>query len=139
MRDKRPGTFVYVFSNYERSKSDGYYLFDQTFSKSLNGNLETKDYNGTVSAEQPLLRFGEVPKGIDDAQEYIRLVELNVESARIDAVSNTRRIFYDIILIQDELKERKILRDEIDKKRARTADRVNERLDLELELLDVEL
>lgn len=101
--------------------------------------METKDYNGTVRAEQPLLRFGEVPKGMDEAREYLRLVELNVESARIDAVSNTRRIFYDIILIQDELKERQTLRDEIDKKRARTAERVKERLDLELKLLDVEL
>ena len=110
---------------YEQSKNDG--------------NFETKDYNGTVSAEQLLLRFGEVPRRIDDAQERLRLAGLKVESARIDEVSNTRRIFYDIILIQDELKERKILRDEIDKKRARTADRVKERLALELELLDVEL
>ncbi|MFC1714479.1 TolC family protein [Candidatus Poribacteria bacterium] len=110
---------------YEQSKNDG--------------NFEAKDYNGTISAEQLLLRFGEVPRRIDDAQERLRLAELKVESARIDEVSNTRRIFYDIVLIQDELRERKILRDEIDKKRARTADRVKERLALELELLDVEL
>ena len=110
---------------YERSKSDG--------------DFEAKDYNGTLSAEQLLVRFGEVPRKIDDAQERCRLAGLKVEAARIDTVSNTRRIFYDIVLIQDELTERKVLRDEIDKKRARTADRMKERLALELDLLDVEL
>ena len=89
---------------YERSKSES--------------NFEAKDYNGTLSAERLLLRFGEVPRRIDDAQERCRLVGLKIEAARIDTVSNTRRIFYDIVLIQDELTERKILRDEIGKKRA---------------------
>jgi len=57
----------------------------------------------------------------------------------VDVVSRTRQIFYDIVLIQDEMKERKILRDEVGKKRVRTEDRVKNNLALELDLLDVEL
>lgn len=114
--------------------------FTSWYERSKNKNdFETKDYNGTLSAEQLLMRFGAVPGRIDNAQERCRVAGLTIEAAKIDEVSNTRRIFFDIILIQEELEERKILRDEIDKKRARTAEREKARLALELELLDVEL
>lgn len=101
--------------------------------------FETKDYNGTLNIEQLLLRFGELPNRLDAAQERYRQVELAIQSTRIDVVSGTRRIFYDIVLIQDEMKERKVLRDEIEKKRVRTEERVKKKLALELDLLDVEL
>jgi outer membrane protein TolC len=110
---------------YQRSKRDN--------------NFETKSYNGTLRADQLLLRFGEVPKRLDAAQEEYRLAELELESAKIDAVSQTRRTFYSIILIQDEIKERQILSEKIEEKRSRTEERVKQKLALELDLLGVEL
>jgi len=109
---------------YERAKQDN--------------RLETKDYNGTLRAEQLLMRFGELPKRLDDVQERYRQAELDLQSARIDVVSQIRRIFYNIILIQDEIREREEFVDEIKKKVKRTEDRVKEKLALEIELLDVE-
>ncbi len=110
---------------YERAKSDG--------------NYETKDYNGTLQLEQLLVRFGELPRRLDEAQERYRTTELRLQSDRIDVVSRTRQIFYDIILIQEEMKDRESLRDEVEKKRTRTEERVQKELALELDLLDVEL
>jgi len=109
---------------YQRSKQDN--------------NFTTKDYNGTLSAEQLLLRFGELPARLDAAQEQYRKANLELQAAKINAVSQTRRIFYDIILIQNEMEQRKELRDEIDKKLIRTKERVTQRLALELEQLAVE-
>ncbi|MBD3182163.1 hypothetical protein GF312_07720 [Candidatus Poribacteria bacterium] len=102
-------------------------------------DYETKSYNGTIHAEQRLARFGEVPGNIDAAQEQLRIALLGLESAKINVVSQTRSTFYIILLIQDEIKERLVLRDEIEKKRARTEERVEGKLALELDLLDVEL
>ncbi len=110
---------------YERSKSDGAF--------------ETKDYNGTLSAEQLLLRFGEVPRPVDDAQEQCRLAELGLQSARLDEGDKTRRIFYDIVLAQEEIRERETLRIEIVKKRDRTKGRLAEGRSLPLDLSSVEL
>ena len=110
---------------YERSKSDG--------------DFETKDYNGTLSAEQLLMRFGEVPGKVDEAQERCRLAELGLQSARLDTVDKTRRIFYDIVLAQEEIREREILRAEIVKKRDRAKGRLDEDRSLPLDLASVEL
>lgn len=110
---------------YERSKKDN--------------KFETKDYNGTLRVEQLLMRFGALPKKLDEVQEQYRRAALDLQSARINIVSQTRRTFYDIILIRDEINERKLLRDEIEKKRARTAERVQQKIALELDLLGVEL
>jgi len=101
--------------------------------------FETKDYNGTLRADQLLVRLGKVPNRVDLAQEQYRQAELKLQSAKTNAVGKTRTIFYNIILIQDEIKERKILRDEIEKKRVRTEERVQKKLALELDLLDVKL
>jgi outer membrane protein TolC len=84
------------------------------------------------------MRFGEVPKRVDAAQEQYRLADLALQDARINVVSQTRRIFYDIILIENELEQRQALRNEIEKKLERTKERVNQRLALELEQLAVE-
>jgi outer membrane protein TolC len=100
--------------------------------------FETKDYNGTLRAEQLLLRFGELPRRLDEVQERYRQAELDLQSAKTDVVSQIRRIFYNIILIQDEIKERAEFKDEIEKKMERTEDRVEEKLALEIELLDVQ-
>ncbi len=104
-----------------------------------NDRFETKDYNGTLSVEQLLMRFGKLPRGLDAAQEQHRQAELKLQSAKIESVGQIREIFYNILLIQNEIAERRILRDEIEKKRARTAERVEKKLALELDLLDVEL
>jgi outer membrane protein TolC len=100
--------------------------------------FETKDYNGTLRAEQLLLRFGELPRRLDEVQERYRQAELDLQSAKTDMVSQIRRIFYNIMLIQDEIKERAEFKDEIEKKMERTEDRVEEKLALEIELLDVQ-
>ena len=110
---------------YDRAKDDG--------------KFEAKDYNGTLRAEQLLVRFGELPARLDEAQERYRKAELAVQTAKIDVVNLTRQTFYNIILIQDEMKEREVLRDEIEKKRLRTEERVQKKLAVETELLDVEL
>ena len=124
------------------ARSDEYLQMDFTswYQRAKHDNtFEMKDYKGTLNIEQLLLRFGGLPSRLDAAQERYRQVELAIQSTRIDVVSETRRIFYDIVLIQDEMKERKVLRDEIEKKRVRTEERVKKKLALELDLLDVEL
>ena len=124
------------------ARSDEYLQIDFTSSyqrAKRDSKFETKDYNGTLSADQLLLRFGELPKRVDEAQERYRQAGLALESAKIDVVGRIRRIFYDIVLIQDEIKEREILRDEIGKKRKRTEERVQKKLAVEIDLLGVEL
>ncbi len=104
-----------------------------------NNESETKSYNGTIEAEQLLVRFGELPSRMDAAQEAYRLAELELQSARIDVASRARQIFYDIILIQSEIEERRIFRDELQEETQRIDQRVKEKLALEIELLDVQL
>jgi outer membrane protein TolC len=104
-----------------------------------NNESETKSYNGTIEAEQLLVRFGELPRRVDAAQEAYRLAELELQSVKIDVASRTRQIFYDIILIQSEIEERRIFRDELQEETGRIDQRVKEKLALEIELLDVQL
>ena len=123
------------------ARSDEYLQLNFTswYQQSKGDNdFTSKDYNGTLSAEQLLMRFGEVPKRVDAAQEQYRLADLALQDARINVVSQTRRIFYDIILIENEMEQRQALRNEIEKKLERTKERVNQRLALELEQLAVE-
>ena len=104
-----------------------------------NNESETKSYNGTIEAEQLLVRFGELPMRVDAAQEAYRRAGLEIQSARIDVASRTRQIFYDIILVQSEIEERRIFRDELQEETGRIDQRVKEKLALEIELLDVQL
>jgi len=123
------------------ARSDEYLQLNFTswYQQSKQDNdFTSKDYNGTLSAEQLLLRFGELPKRLDAAQEQCRRADLDLQAAKIDAVSQIRRIFYDIILIQNEMEQRQELRNEIEKKLKRTEERVTQRLALELEQLAVE-
>jgi outer membrane protein TolC len=124
------------------ARADEYLQMDFTswYQRAKRDNkFETKDYNGTLRAEQLLLRFGELPKRLDEAQEQYRKAELELQSARMDAVDQTRRIFYGVILIQDEMKEREVFRDEIEKKRVRIEGRLQEKRAVEIDLLGVEL
>ena len=71
--------------------------------------LAEKDYRSSVSLSQLITQFGEVPKDIDQAQESVRLSEIELERAKQEVVFALRRLWHNITLTEEEIEQRSII------------------------------
>ena len=68
--------------------------------------LDEKDYLSRVSLSQLITRIGEVPQDIDQAQEDVRISEIELERAKQKTIFDLRSFWHNIILTEEEIQQR---------------------------------
>ena len=68
--------------------------------------LDEKDYFSRVSLSQLIARFGEVPEDLDQAQENVRISEIELERAKQAVIFALRRLWHNIALTEEEIQQR---------------------------------
>jgi len=98
-----------------------------------------KDYRSSVSLSQLFLRFGEMPDFLDKAHEDVRIALIDLKRAQKEVAYNVQRVFYNILLAQEEIKERNKLESAIQQKLSRVRERQKAGILLKINVLNTEL
>ena len=109
------------------------------YQKAKDETTESSNYAATFWVDQLIFRFGEVPEALDVAIERVRRARLAYEAARRDVAESVRRIFYDLLLVKEEIKERETFIEQIEKKSERIKERKKKGIVLKINVLNVEL
>ena len=116
------------------------------YQRQKDGDIDDRDYLTRAQASMLLAQFGEIPAGLDDAQEQVRKAEIEYENAKKQSVHDVRNLWNNIILTQEEIQERRAIETELNKKLKGTQIRHAEkripflsRLNTELELSEQQL
>ncbi len=86
------------------------------YQRQKDGDIDERDYLTRAQASMLLAQFGEIPQGLDDAQEEVRKAEIEYERAKKEIVYAVRNLWHNIILTQEEIKERGAIAVELEKK-----------------------
>jgi len=100
---------------------------------------EDKDYRASASFSQLLWRFGGVPDFLDNAKEDVRIARINLARAQKESVYAVRQVFYNILLTQEEIAERRKLEAAIKQKLQRVNERRKAGILLQINVLNTEL
>lgn len=110
------------------------------------GDFDERDYLTRAQMSVILAQFGEIPRGLDAAQEEVRKAEIEYERVRKETVHAARNLWHDITLTQEEIKQRRAIEVELEKKRESTQIKHDKkripfliRLNTELELSEQQL
>ncbi len=116
------------------------------YQRQKDGDIDDRDYITRAQASMLLAQFGEIPAGLDDAQEQVRKAEIQYQRARKHSVHTVRNLWNNIILTQEEIQERRAIEMELNKKLKGTQIKHAEkripflsRLNTELELSEQQL
>ena len=86
------------------------------YQRQKDGDIDERDYLTRAQASMLLAQFGEIPEGLDAAQEEVRKAEIEYESAKKESIYAVRNLWNNIILTQEEIKERGAIAVELQKK-----------------------
>ena len=111
------------------------------YQRQKDGDIDERDYLTRAQMSVLLTQFGEIPAGLDAAQEAVRKAEIEYERAKKDIVHAVRSLWHNIILTQEEITQRRAIeielkeklkgtRDKHEKKRIRFLSRLNTELEL---------
>ena len=78
---------------YERQKNDDL-------------DLDERDYLSSVSLSQVITEFGEVPRNLDEAQEFVRKSNIALKIAEQEVIFTLRRLWHNITLTEEEIQQR---------------------------------
>ncbi|MCY3744304.1 MAG: TolC family protein [Candidatus Poribacteria bacterium] len=116
------------------------------YQRQRDGDIEERDYLTRAQMSVLLAQFGEVPQGLDAAQEEVRKAEIEYEGAKKGTVHAVRNLWHNIILTQEEIEQRRAIEIELKEKLRGTVDKHKEkrirflsRLNTELELSEQQL
>ena len=116
------------------------------YQRQKDGDIDERDYLTRAQMSMLLAQFGEIPEGLDTTQEEVRKAEIEYEHARKKIVYDVRNLWNNIILTQEEIKERRAIEVELEKKLEGTKLKQTEkripflsRLNTELELSEQQL
>ena len=116
------------------------------YQRQKDGDIDERDYLTRAQASMLLVQFGEIPEGLDAAQEEVRKAEIEYQRAKKQTVHNVRNLWNNIILTQEEIQERRAIEVELNKKLKGTQIKHAEkripflsRLNTELELSEQQL
>lgn len=116
------------------------------YQRQKNGDIDERDYLTRAQMSMLLVQFGEIPEALDTAQEEVRKAEIDYERAKKESVHAVRNLWHNIILTQEEIKQRRTIEVELEKKLAGTISKHEEkrirflsRLNTELELSEQQL
>ena len=86
------------------------------YQRQKDGDIDERDYLTRAQASMLFAQFGEIPVGLDDAQEQVRKAEIEYEYVRKESVHAVRNLWNNIILTQEEIEERSAIAVELKKK-----------------------
>ena len=86
------------------------------YQRQKDGDIDERDYLTRAQMSMLFAQFGEIPQGLDDAQEEVRKVEIEYERVRKESVYDVRNLWNNIILTQEEIEERGAIAAELEKK-----------------------
>ena len=86
------------------------------YQRQKNGEIDERDYLTRAQMSIILVQFGEIPRGLDTAQEAVRKAEIECERVRKETVHAVRNLWHDITLTQEEIKQRQAIEVELQKK-----------------------
>ena len=116
------------------------------YQRQKDGDIDETDYLTRAQMSVLLTQFGEIPAGLDAAQEGVRKAEIEYERAKKDSVHAVRNLWHNIILTQEEITQRRAIEDELEEKLKGTESkhekkriRYLSRLNTELELFEQKL
>ena len=116
------------------------------YQRQKEGDIDERDYLTRAQASMLFAQFGEIPAGLDDAQEQVRKAEIQYERAKKQSVHDVRNLWNNIILTQEEIQERRAIEVELQKKLQGTQIKHEEkripflsRLNTELELSEQQI
>lgn len=116
------------------------------YQRQKDGDIDERDYLTRAQMSVLFAQFGEIPAGLDAAQEEVRKTEIEYERAKKESVHAVRNIWHNIILTQEEIQQRRAIEVELEKKLEGTQSKQERkrigflsRLNTELELSEQQL
>lgn len=116
------------------------------YQRQRDGDIDERDYLTRAQMSMLLAQFGEIPQGLDAAQEEVRKTEIEYERGKKEIVHAVRNLWHNIILTQEEIQQRSAFEVELQKKLRSTEIKHAEkrisflsRLNTELELSEQQL
>ncbi len=116
------------------------------YQRQRDGDIDERDYLTRAQMSILLTQFGEIPEGLDAAQEEVRKAEIEYERAKKESIYTLRNLWHNIILTQEEIQQRRAIEVELQKKLKGTQRKQAEkripflsRLNTELELSEQQL
>ena len=116
------------------------------YQRQRDGDIDEQDYLTRAQMSVLFTQFGEIPAGLDAAQEEVRKAEIEYERAKKDNVHAVRNLWHNIILTQEEIEQRRAIEIELKEKLRGTIGKHEEkrirflsRLNTELELSEQQL
>ena len=86
------------------------------YQRQKNGDIDERDYLTRAQMSVLFAQFGEIPASLDTAQEEVRKAEIEYERAKKASVHAVRNLWHNIILTQEEIKQRRAIEVELQKK-----------------------
>ena len=86
------------------------------YQRQKNGDFDDRNYLTRAQMSVILAQFGEIPRGLDTAQEEVRKAEIEYERVKKETVHAVRNLWHDITLTQEEIKQRQAVEVELQKK-----------------------
>ena len=86
------------------------------YQRQKNGDIDERDYLTRAQMSVLFAQFGEIPASLDAAQEEVRKAEIEYERAKKASVHAVRNLWHNIILTQEEIKQRRAIEVELQKK-----------------------
>ncbi len=86
------------------------------YQRQKNGDIDERDYLTRAQMSVLFAQFGEIPASLDAAQEAVRKAEIEYERAKKASVHAVRNLWHNIILTQEEIKQRRAIEVELQKK-----------------------
>ena len=77
--------------------------------KNDNLRIDEKEYVSRFSLSQLIAQFGEVPKDLDEAQENVRLSEIELERVKQEVIFVLRKLWHNITLTEEEILQRSVV------------------------------
>ena len=99
------------------------------YQRQKDGDIDEREYLTRAQASMLFAQFGEIPAGLDDAQEQVRKAEIEYEYVRKESVHAVRNLWNNIILTQEEIEERGAIAVELEKKTRRHTNQTNPKTD----------
>ncbi len=86
------------------------------YQRQKHGDIDERDYLTRAQMSVILAQFGEIPKGLDAAQEEVRKAEIEYERVKKKTVHAVRNLWHDLTLTQEEITQRRTIEVELQKK-----------------------
>ena len=86
------------------------------YQRQKDGETDEWDYLSRAQLSVLLVQFGEVPEGLDAAQEAVRKSKIALARVKTDVLSQLRNLWHALILTQEEIAQRRAIEVELVKK-----------------------